>query len=177
MCISILYLFYIFKCVVLFMNIRQTNPLSSMPHSAWINLFRGIFHCWKHLVNSVMGLFKSCCIMLIVHCSSATSLMISTWSALTKSSTSAITISFPLHKDIQTLGQFLHRSKDTHPFHGDEPTQKLLMAFSKKAVLTICKIQALFSGVLHTICHTRVFLNAWLLRNRMCNTTAPICKQ
>ena len=106
MCRSILYLFYPFKCLVLSMNIGQINPISSMPRCAWIKLFQGIFHCWKHLLNSVMGLCKSCCIVLNVHCSSATSLMISICSALTESCTSAIIVLFFLHKgrpDLRSL--------------------------------------------------------------------------
>jgi hypothetical protein len=46
------------------MNIGQTNSLSSIPHSAWIYLFQGLFHCWKHPSNSVTGLCKSCCFVL-----------------------------------------------------------------------------------------------------------------
>lgn len=114
-CRGILYLFYLYKCVVLCMNIGQTNPLSSMPHSSRIHLFQGIFHCWKHLLNSVMGLCKSCCVVLIVHCSSAASIMISILSALTKSCTSAITISFLLHKGRPDLRSLSAQTKGYAP--------------------------------------------------------------
>ena len=162
------------------MNIGQTNPLSSMPNSVWIHLFQGLFHCWKHLLNSVMGHCKSCCIVLTVHCSSATSLMISTWSALTKSCTSAVTISFLLHEGLPDPRSLSAQIKGYAPilrWRTHSKTYVHLTALSQKAVLTIRKIQVLFSRVLHTICHTRVFLNAWLLRNRTCNNNAPLCKR
>jgi hypothetical protein len=151
------------------MNIGQTNPLSSMPHSACVNLFQGLFHCWKHFLNSVMGLCKSCCITLIVHCSSATSLMISIWSALTKSCTSALTISFLLHErrpDPRSLSAQIKGYAPIVRWRNHSKTYVRLTAFSQKAVLTIHKIQVLFSLMLmineETVCETSANLNKWL---------------